>query len=363
MGYRRSSQPNLYLDQRTGIYYVRTKIHGRTIWKSLKTDKFRVAKLRAPKELGDLQKGRIVLAAIEKGSATFGNLAKLYRDRVQTNTRLKPSSKLYRCQTIDAILRFRPGWKERAVRDIRETDCLEWADQYAKEVHGTRFNNSVGSLREIFKLGLENGLISDNPAQRIGKVKVAAKRLSLPDAKSFATILTNIESSGAWCAKDAADLVRFLAYSGCRITEAENIKREDVDLAAGTIRIWGDPVHGTKNSEPRTVPINPAMRGLCERLLKDEHEPRDTKRRGKGYLLKVTEAREALANACAKAEIPKIGHHDCRHLFTTRAIEAQIPIPTVARWLGHKDGGALLMRTYSHLLDAHSKAMAQRMTF
>ena len=75
------------------------------------------------------------------------------------------------------------------------------------------------------------------------------------------------------------------------------------------------------------------------------------------------ECREALANACAKAGVPKVGHHDLRHLFTTRAIEAQIPIPTVARWLGHKDGGALLMRTYSHLLDAHSKAMAQRMTF
>jgi hypothetical protein len=66
---------------------------------------------------------------------------------------------------------------------------------------------------------------------------------------------------------------------------------------------------------------------------------------------------------CAKTGVYKIGHHDLRHLFTTRAIEAQIPIPTVARWLGHKDGGALLMRTYSHLLDAHSKAMAQRMTF
>jgi integrase len=105
------------------------------------------------------------------------------------------------------------------------------------------------------------------------------------------------------------------------------------------------------------------MHELCARLLEDKREPRDPKRRGKGYLLKLTECREALANACAKTGIPKVGHHDLRHLFTTRAIEAQIPIPTVARWLGHKDGGALLMRTYSHLLDAHSKAMAQRMTF
>ena len=145
----------------------------------------------------------------------------------------------------------------------------------------------------------------------------------MPSAEQFADILGNIESSGAWCAYDAADLVRFLAYSGCRINEAANVKCDDVDLQAGTIRICGDPVHGTKNSESRTIPINPAMHDLCARLLEDKREPRDAKRRGKRYLLKLTECREALANACAN----------------------------------------LLMRTYSHLLDAHSKAMAQRMTF
>jgi len=363
MGYRRSSVPNLYRDERTDIYYVRTKVHGRTIWKTLRTNDFRVAKLRAPKELGDLQKRRNVSSSLEKGSATFGNLAELYRVRIQSDTRLKPSSKVYRCQTIDAILRFRPEWNERLIREIRESDCLRWAAAYSGKVHGTRFNNTVGTLRAIFDLGLRNGLLADNPARSIRKVRVSGKSLRLPSAEQFADILGNIESSGAWCAYDAADLVRFLAYSGCRIHEAANVNRDDVDLEGGAIRISGDPVHGTKNSECRTIPMNPAMHELCARLLTDRREPRDPKRRGKGYLLKLTECREALANACAKTGVPKIGHHDLRHLFTTRAIEAQIPIPTVARWLGHKDGGALLMRTYSHLLDAHSKAMAQRMAF
>ena len=319
MGYRRSSVPNLYRDERTDIYYVRTKVHGRTIWKTLQTNEFRVAKLRAPKELGDLQKGRNALSSLERGSATFGSLAELYRGRIQSDTRLKPSSKIYRCQTIDAILRFRPEWNERLIRDIRETDCLRWAAAYSGKVHGTRFNNTVGTLRAIFEVGLQNGLLADNPARSIRKVRVSGKSLRLPSAEQFADILGNIESSGAWCAYDAADLVRFLAYSGCRIHEAANVKRDDVDLQAGTIRISGDPVHGTKNSESRTIPINPAMHELCARLLEDRREPRDPKRRGKGYLLKLTECREALANACAKTGVPKIGHHDLRHLFTTQS--------------------------------------------
>jgi len=134
MGYRRSSVPNLYRDERTDIYYVRTKVHGRTIWKTLQTNDFRVAKLRAPKELGDLQRGRIALSSLEKGSATFGNVAELYRVRVQSDTRLKPSSKNYRCQTIDAILRFRGEWSGKLIRDIRESDCLLWAAAYSGEV-------------------------------------------------------------------------------------------------------------------------------------------------------------------------------------------------------------------------------------
>jgi integrase len=142
--------------------------------------------------------------------------------------------------------------------------------------------------------------LADNPARSIRKVRVSGKSLRLPSAEQFADILVNIESSGAWCAYDAAELVRFLAYSGCRIHEAANVKRDDVDLKAGTIRIYGDPVHGTKNSESRTIPINPAMHELCARLLEDKREPRDAKRRGKGYLLKLTECREALANAMRK---------------------------------------------------------------
>jgi hypothetical protein len=81
------------------------------------------------------------------------------------------------------------------------------------------------------------------------------------------------------------------------------VKRDDADLEAGTIRISGNPVHGTKNSESRIIPINPPMHELCGRLLEDKREPRDAKRRGKGYLLKLTDCREALANACLRSDI------------------------------------------------------------
>jgi len=59
----------------------------------------------------------------------------------------------------------------------------------------------------------------------------------------------------------------------------------------------------------------------------------------------------------------KLTHHDLRHLFATRCIESGVDIPTVSRWLGHKDGGALAMKTYGHLRNEHSQAMAQKVKF
>jgi len=36
---------------------------------------------------------------------------------------------------------------------------------------------------------------------------------------------------------------------------------------------------------------------------------------------------------------------------------------TIAGWVGHKDGGLLVAKTYGHLRDTHSFEMAKRMTF
>jgi integrase len=86
-------------------------------------------------------------------------------------------------------------------------------------------------------------------------------------------------------------------------------------------------------------------------------EPLDTK------VFRVGECQKSLDRACKKVGTERITHHDFRHLFATRCIESGVDIPTVSRWLGHKDGGALAMKTYGHLRREHSIAQAQRVTF
>jgi site-specific recombinase XerD len=52
-----------------------------------------------------------------------------------------------------------------------------------------------------------------------------------------------------------------------------------------------------------------------------------------------------------------------RHYFVSNAVEAGVDFKVIASWVGHKDGGLLVAKTYGHLRDSHSFEMAQRMTF
>jgi integrase len=87
------------------------------------------------------------------------------------------------------------------------------------------------------------------------------------------------------------------------------------------------------------------------------------RREEKGYVLSVVQCEAALTQACASVGVHRLTHHDLRHLFATRCIESGVDIPTVSRWLGHKDGGALAMKTYGHLRDEHSQMMAAKVSF
>jgi integrase len=198
----------------------------------------------------------------------------------------------------------------------------------------------------------------ENPAAELKRVRVKQKELKLPEPVHFKVLVKNLRlRSGGWGPR-VGDLVEFLAFGGMRIySEALWVTWEDVDWQRKEIIVRGNPHTGTKNSEIRRVPILPDMEALLLRL-KDKSSGIAA-----GRIMDVGKCNEALARACKEIGIPKITHHDLRHLFATRCIESGVDIPTVSRWLGHKDGGALAMKTYGHLRNEHSQAMAQKVRF
>ena len=52
-----------------------------------------------------------------------------------------------------------------------------------------------------------------------------------------------------------------------------------------------------------------------------------------------------------------------RHHFASYCVMSGIDFKTVAQWLGHRDGGFLVCKTYSHLSASHTREQAQRLSF
>ncbi len=342
----------------SGIYFSRIRVRSKLIRRSLKTNKLAVAKLRLA-DLEKVERQRIeVQGAVENGNMRFGEALTVFRGRLNKDASLKPRTKEFREERIAALLKSWPGLEETEVRKISKSDCLAWAADYSAKASPQCVNTCVATLRMVIDLAIDAGARYDNPARFIKKLRIRQKELQLPSRDQFVKMVESIEGVNRRFSRDCANLVRFLAYGGFRKSEAANITWADCDFDKKEIVVRGDPETGTKNWTIRRVPMIPDMIELLSRLRAER--PDET---ASQPVMRVRECQIAINSACKKLGIARFTHHDLRHLFATLCIESGVDIPTVSRWLGHKDGGALAMKVYGHLRDQHSVAMAQRVTF
>ena len=144
----------------------------------------------------------------------------------------------------------------------------------------------------------------------------------------------------------------FLCYSGVRIGEARAVRWQDVEDDEMKVR-------GTKSDTSfRTVPVIPQMKELLEEMrnLRPPESPDET-------VLAVKTIGKSLKTACGQLGLPPLTHQDLRHYFATKAIQSGVDVPTVAKWLGHNDGGVLAMRTYGNVVDEHQRSQAKKVRF
>jgi integrase len=355
--WQKTRKPNL-LRHKSGRYYGRAFAGGKEVWQSLKTSHYSVAEAKLAKFLEE-HRERVGNGNGEvSAKMTFGEALKIHQQNQADDVTIKPTTRHYWNQIFAALLKSWQGLADREIRRITKTDCKEWARGFRKVASPTRYNNTVAGLRHVFEVAKEAGIIYSNPAEKLERVPVRAKQLTLPSRDQFLQLVEAVERAGAWCSRDCADFLRGLAFTGCRKGEAAHIKWRDVDFDAGEIVVRGDPETGTKNWMVRRVPLIPDARALFTRMRNERlGEPVAEK------VFRVREAQRAINSAARKVGMARIVHHNLRHLFATCCIESGVDIPTVSHWLGHKDGGALAMKTYGHLRREHSIAQAQRVSF
>ena len=361
--WQKTKYANLVRNASSNKYFARFRHNGKLIWRGLDTDVLSIAAQRLPDKIKEVKDEQALMTSGSDPRITFEAAAKIYLERVQSSPDYKPKTKTYQEERLNAFWKSWPDAKGKRIKDITKAECIEWRNDFASKYSPTAFNHTLGILRSIFEIGIEAGARRDNPAKakEMKRLRETSKHLRLPEHDEFEKFVKEIESGGSGNSKPCAELVRFLAFGGFRINEAKYITWADCDFNRGIITVYGEPETGLKGrhaGEAREVPMIPDMRRLLDAMKKERANKSSATK-----VTRVSECQKAMDRAANKVGISRLTHHDLRHLFATRCIESGVDIPTVSRWLGHRDGGALAMKTYGHLRNQHSTNMAQKVVF
>ena len=339
---------NLYRLKTSGTYYALLKRGGKQIRKSLKTKD----KELAVRKLGELRE-KVSRLNTDKDlrNITFEELASRWLTVKSSRIKASSLSRIERC-----IKGLTPFFKGRAFKNVDRRRCEDWLTKRGQKISASSYNQERGVMVALFKYGISLGIVLDNVASDALPTRpIRNKRAVIPTREQFDLLAKTMRQADAR-GVHGANLVELLAYSGMRLNEGVNLLWQDVDFGRGCFTVTGGEP-GTKNHEIRTVPLFPAMKELLERI-KGDSTPESESR-----IIPINDAKTLMRNSSRKANLPVFTHHAMRHYFCSNAIEAGIDFKVIAGWLGHKDGGILVAKTYGHLRDAHSFEMAKRMVF
>lgn len=339
---------NLVQRRGSGTIYLRAKIAGRKgpVRISLETSDLRVAKIARDARLELLRAAASGAAESgQDGVRTLGDALARVAAREVGKSHQKASSSKYNGEICGVLRETLPvdllpkRWDEREAR--------LWWKLISQRFGHTRANALLHMVRKVARVCVEEGLLRSDPTAGLVLVKGTKKLRVLPSRADLQRVIAEVSVPRKRTSAEAGLMVAFLAATGVRPEEARGMVWANV--LPQWLRITGGET-GTKNREERLLPISGPLQEILTQLRALGN---------KGKVFSIQDPRASLRNACVRLELPHLTLYDMRHYFITWAIESGVDIPTVAKWIGHRDGGALLIRTYTHIRDLHSLEKAQ----
>ena len=156
-----------------------------------------------------------------------------------------------------------------------------------------------------------------------------------------------------------------------RRNEILALQWDHVDFAAGEIRVEQSVVHvrgetsrkAPKNGEARTIilPVDAVTelrsikveqaRELLRLGVRQDGSTEVCRRGADGAMRSPYSLSDAFVSLVKKAGLPACNFHTLRHSHASELLRVGVPVHVASARLGHKDGGALLLRTYAHVTE------------
>jgi integrase len=323
-----------------GVYYARIRVEGKEIKRSLGTTDPALAR----RKLADFRNEQRQIDR-SQGKLSLDALCERY---LMTVRHQKPKTVERKTFIVGRIKGDWPTGKFTQVAKIKPSECDAWLSRYA---FGSASRNlHISGLKELFALAVRDRIITSSPAAHLHSAKREKPIRLTPTFEQFKEIIADVRAQPFNAdAQASGDFLEFLGLAGLGQAEASSLTPADVDFEAERIITFRH-----KTTTGFAVPLYPQLRPLLHRLCRGKaHDER---------VFTITDAKKALAGACSRLGYPPFSQRSLRRLFITRAIEKGVDVKVIAEWQGHKDGGKLILDTYSHVNPSHSQRMAQLMT-
>jgi integrase len=224
-------------------------------------------------------------------------------------------------------------------------------------------NLGVTVLRNVLRRAIDDGWLKRLPTENLRPLKWTPRKRRLFSGSQI-KVLCKAAKKASKNGREFAEYIFLMAYSGARMAEALRLKWSDVDWNQKQLTIGSDGL--AKNRKARVVDFNVELEEHLKKMLSrrapDSEWLFPSPQRGKTDRPSKT-FRETLLLARKAANLPEFGFHDCRHFFVSYCVMSGIDFMTIARWVGHQDGGVLIGKVYGHLSNEHAQRQAQRVNF
>ena len=260
--------------------------------------------------------------------------------------RCAPSS----CQFANRVLKRQliPAFGRLPLDAIRRIDVERWFDGYSRTAPGGA-NKALEILGQIMNAALAVGHVGTAPVKGIAKNPrpKLTRFLSAEEIEGLHRVLGRLVGERP-SRRPQADIVRLLLLTGCRKGEILKLQWSEVD---------GDRLNlADTKTGPRRVWLSQAAQAILAR------QPRaaspyvfPSPRRPDKPLSHILHLWQ---RARKEAGLDDARLHDLRHTLASQAVARGVPLPTVARMLGHAD--PVMTLRYAHVGDRDLQAAAER---
>ena len=275
---------------------------------------------------------------------------------------LKPRTRSHYQALIDNQLKT---WDALPINEIRPAMVRDWHANLNKK-HATTRAHAYGLLRTILATAVSDGLLAINPCHIRGAG--TAKRIH----KTAPLSLPELEGLVAAMPAKYRPMTLLAAWCALRFGELVELRRKDIDLKAGVIRVRrgavradGQVIIGTPKSEAgiRDVAIPPHLIPM----LKDHLSKNITGGKegllfpaAHGGTLAPSTLYKSFYPARDKAGRPDLRWHDLRHTGAVLAAQTGATLAELMGRLGHSTPSAAMR--YQHAAEGRDAQIAQRLS-